>query len=463
MGERQPTVSRFSFNRSILLAGTDEDLSSSAGLLLVRELDERWRIIDRLAEMLVDDRCEGRIQWSMESLLRARMFAITAGYSSQRDVALLKSDPVVCLTTSDRKGCSPLLESAQPSQSTLARMHRQLGCVENRLALSNSVIDLAVHVIREAANAGAGPHTIDIDAMPVPVHGEQPGSTWNGYYGERCYNPLMAVHGETGTMLAAELRPGTTPSAKEAIAFLMPIIARFERDLGCKVRVRGDSGFANRKLLDALDERGTRYVFRMPSNSRLDKLAEPYLEPSSGPRPSELQETLHSLEYSSRNWRTVRRIILVVREEPGQLFRERFYLVTNDWRSSPRTILEHYRQRGTSESRFGELKSRLEPKLSCTSTKGKREREEAWHANGGTFQLYMLADGLLHALRWLAPAQLSSDGESMPRLQRVQRFLIDVAARVTRSARRMHVHIAETANAMWLPVLVRLSRLRPVT
>jgi hypothetical protein len=249
----------------------------------------------------------------------------------------------------------------------------------------------------------------------------------------------------------------------EAIGFLMPIIARLERDLGCKVRVRGDSGFANGKLLDALDERKTRYVFRMPGNSRLDEIAEPYLEPRSGPRPSELQETLHSLEYSSSNWPTVRRIILVVREEPGQLFGERFYLVTNDWRSSPRTILEHYRQRGTSESRFGELKSRLEPKLSCTSTKGTQEREEAWHANQGTFQLYMLADGLLHALRWLAPAQLSIDGESMPRLQRVQRFLIDVAARVTRSARRMHVHIAEAANAVWLPVLARLSRLRPVT
>lgn len=463
MGERQPTVSRFSFNRSIFLAGTDEDLSSSAGLLVVRELDERWRIIDRLAEMLVDDRCEGRIKWSMESLLRARLFAMVAGYSFQRDVALLTSDPVMCLTTSDRKGCSPLLESAQPSQPTLARMHRQLGCLENRRALSNSVFDLAVRVIRDVAKASASPHTIDIDAMPIPVHGEQPGSTWNGYYGERCYNPLMAVHGETGTMLAADLRSGATPSAKEAISFLMPIIARLEHDLGSKVRVRGDSGFANRKLLDALDERGTRYVFRMASNSRLDKIAELQLETSSGPRPSELRETLHSLKYWSKRWQNVRRIILVVREQPGQLFSERFYLVTNDWRSSPRTILEHYRQRGTSESRFGELKSRLEPKLSCTSTKGKREREMAWHANEGTFQLYMLADGMLHALRWLAPTQLSSDGESMPRLQRVQRFLIDVAARVTRSARRMHVHIAETANAVWLPVLARLNRLRPVT
>ncbi len=463
MGERQPTVSRFSFNRSILLAGTDEHLSSNAGLLLVRELDERWRIIDRLAEMLVDDRCEGRIEWSLESMLRTRIFAITAGYSSQRDAAVLSGDPVVRLTTSDRRGCSPLVDSAQISLSTITRMDHQLGSAPNRLALSNSVFDLAVRVIREAAKASAGPHTIDIDAMPIPVHGEQPGSTWNGYYGERCYNPLMAVHGETGTMLAAELRPGTTPSAKEAISFLMPIIARLERDLGCTVRVRGDSGFANRKLLNALDERGTRYVFRMPSNSRLDKLAESALEPNSGPRPSELRETLHSLTYSSRRWRRERRIILVVREQPGQLFRERFYLVTNDWRSSPRTILEHYRQRGTSESRFGELKSRLEPKLSCTSTKGKREREEAWHANQGIFQLYMLADGMLHALRWLGRAQLSSDGESLPRLQRVQRLLIDVAARVTRSARRMHVHIAETASVAWLQLLSRLSRLRPVT
>ncbi len=463
MGERQPTVSSFSFNRSIVVEGTDQYLSSTAGLLLVRELDERWGITDRLAGAIVDERQASRITWPMVVLLRARLLAITAGYSSQSEASALSADPIVRLTTSDRRGCTPLDETAEISQPTLARMHLQLGRAENLSALCSSLVDLGLRVIRHAAKAVAGPHTIDIDSVPIPSHGKQPGSVFNGYYREHCFHPLVAVHGETGTMLAATLRPGNSSSAAGAPDFMVDLLERVERDLGCKVRVRGDSSFANKDFLEALEARGTSYVFRVCSNSLLEELAEEHLAPWKGPRASEPRERLHSLTYSSRGWPQERRIILVVKETPGQLYLDHFFLVTNDWRSSPQTILDHYRKRGTSESRFGELKSRLEPKLSCTSTKGKAGREAAWHANEGTFQLYMLADGLLHALRWLARKEVSSDGESLPRLQRVQRLLIDVAARVTCSARRVHVHIAETANHAWTRLLWRLSRLRPVT
>ena len=39
---------------------------------------------------------------------------------------------------------------------------------------------------------------IDIDSLPVEVHGEQPGSAWNGYYHRRVYHPIVAAAGETG-------------------------------------------------------------------------------------------------------------------------------------------------------------------------------------------------------------------------------------------------------------------------
>jgi hypothetical protein len=170
---------------------------------------------------------------------------------------------------------------------------------------------------------------------------------------------------------------------------------------------------------------------------------------------------VHSLSYTGRRSPTERRAVLVVQENPGELYLHSFFLVTNDWRSKPETILARYRQRGTSESRFGELKSRLEPKLSCTSSKGEEQRERAWHANASTYLLYMLADGLLHALRWLAQRELSNGKASLPRLERVQRVLIDVAARVTCSARRIHVHVAETAQQAFVRLLSRLGRLRP--
>jgi len=463
MGESQRTVPRFSFNRSIHLAGTDERLSSIAGLLLLRELDDRWRVTARLSEAIVDTRESAKVSWSMAAQVRARIFALAAGYSSQRDVTELAGDPIVRLTTSDRRGSSPLVESAEISQPTLARMHRQLGSDANQQALGESLFDLGWRVIRDAAKAEPGTHTIDIDSMPVMSHGEQPGSVWNGYYRGRCFHPLMAVHGETGTMLAARLRPGNVPSAAEATSFVLEVVERLESELGRKVRVRGDSSFANDNLLSALEARGSSYIFHMARNPRIERMAADLLKPTKGARSREPREWLHSLTYSSLRWPTERRVILVVQETPGELYLHHFFLVTNDWRSSPQTILERYRQRGTTESRFGELKSRLEMKLSCTSNQGDEAREKAWRANEGTFLLYLIADGLLHALRWLSKYELSSDGESLPKLQRVQRLLVDVAARVTRSARRVHVHLANSANELWMKVLARFARLRPVT
>jgi hypothetical protein len=394
--------------------------------------------------------------------LRSRIFALAAGFSSQREAASLASDPLVRLTSSDRRGTSPLFDSADISQPTLARTHRVLGLEQNQRALNHALFELGWRVIREAAKAGSGPHTIDVDSMPVMSHGQQPGSVWNGYYRGRCFHPLMALHGETGTMLSARLRPGNVQSADDARDFVLEVVERFESSVGASVLVRGDSGFSNGAMLEALEARGTRYIFRIGNNPILKRMAKPFLK-LPRKRSSEPREWVHSLTYTGRRSPKDRRVILVVQETPGELFPHSFFLVTNDKRSKPETILERYRQRGTSESRFGELKSRLEPKLSCTSRKGDEARHAAWSANASTYLMYMLADGLLHALRWLSKDQLSSDGESLPRLQRVQRLLIDVAARVTRSARRIHVHVAESASDAWVRLLSRLGRLRPVT
>ena len=116
-----------------------------------------------------------------------------------------------------------------------------------------------------------------------------------------------------------------------------------------------------------------------------------------GKRPAQPREWVHSLCYSSRRWPKRRRVILVVQETPGELYLHHFFLVTSDKTSPAEAILAHYRQRGTSEARFGEFKSRLEPKLSCTSQR-QANAAAAWSANASTFQLYLLADGLLHAL-----------------------------------------------------------------
>jgi hypothetical protein len=461
MGEVQGRHAQLSFNRSIRIGGGDERLSSMGGTLLLREVDERLGVTRRLSAALSDPRCPGRVTWTLATQLRARLYALAAGYGAQRDVAALASDPALRLSSSARRGVAPLAHGLM-SQPTLARLQRLLGQDQNLRALQRSVLELGLAVIR-AAGATRGAHTLDVDSMPVMSHGQQPGSVWNDYYRGRCFHPLLAMHGETGTMLGAELRSGNVPSAKGARRFLLEQIESFERGLGQRVGcVRGDSSFASGALLQALEKRGTHYVFRLPSNPLLGKLAAPYLVAPKDERPAQPREWLHSLSYSSRRWPKRRRVILVVQETPGELYLHHFFLVTSDKTSSPEAILEHYRQRGTSEARFGEFKSRLEPKLSCTS-QHEAGAEAAWRANASTFQLYLLADGLLHALRWITRQKLSTDGRSLPKLARVQRWIVDVALRVTVSARRVHMHVADSAYSLWAWALTRMGRLRPVT
>lgn len=409
---------------------------------------------------LEDPRRQGQVLWSLKTQVRARLYALAAGYGAQRDVAELANDPALRLSSSERRGVGPLKEGLM-SQPTLARLQRLLGLDANLLALERSVLELGLEVIR-AAGAAKGPHTIDVDSMPVMSHGEQPGSVWNGYYRGRCFHPLMVLHGETQTLLGAELRPGNVPSAQGARRFLLETIDAFERALGPVGCVRGDSSFASSGLLNALEKRGTAYVFRLANNPRLRKLAAPHLVTPAGERPAQPREWVHSLEYYGKRWKKKRRVILVVQETPGELYLHHFFLVTSDKHSSAEAILEHYRQRGTSEARFGEFKSRLEPKLSCT-TQEAAQHEGAWRANASTFQLYLLADGLLHALRWITKQKLSTDGTSLPKLARVQRWLVDVAVRVTTSARRVHAHVADSAYELWSWALTRMGRLRPAT
>ena len=458
MGEVERREERLSFNRSIRISGGDERLSSMGGALLLRELDERFGVTRRLSATLTDWRRKRRVTWSLGSQLRARLYALAAGYGAQRDVAALASDPVLRLSSSDRRGVAPLREGLM-SQPTLARLQRMLGLQENLRALESSVFELGLGVIR-AAGAARGAHTLDVDSMPVMSHGQQPGSVWNDYYRGRCFHPLMILHGETGTLLGAELRAGNVSSAQGARRFLLEKLAAFEGALGPVGCVRGDASFASGALLSALEKRGTAYVFRLANNPLLGKLAAPYLEVPEGARPKQPREWVHSLSYSSRRWPKRRRVILVVQETPGELYLHHFFLVTSDKASPPEAILAHYRQRGTSEARFGEFKSRLEPKLSCTM-QGQADSTAAWRANASTFQLYLLADGLLHALRWLTRHKLSSDGTSLPKLARVQRWIVDVATRVTISARRVRVHIADSASRLWSWTLARMGRLRP--
>ena len=119
---------------------------------------------------------------------------------------------------------------------------------------------------------------IDIGSLPAEVHGEQPGSAWNGYYHRRVYHPIVAAAGETGDILDLRLREGQVHTADGGLEFVLEVLERAERHLCDNAAVRFDAGYPGEPLMAALEERGTHYVARVRNNAVLKRLALPAMD-----------------------------------------------------------------------------------------------------------------------------------------------------------------------------------------
>ena len=177
----------FGFNRSIRIGSREDRITGDSGALTGRELLGRSRVARFLAKRLPDGRDMRRIRHSPRRVVRTLLLLAGQGRRDHSDAGKLGDDPALRLATSDRAGTAPLGEGGRlPSQPTLSRRVAEWSAKEG------------VEVLREGLQRLAGwgwkamggwrrPErlVIDIDSLPVEVHGEQPGSAWNGYYRRR--------------------------------------------------------------------------------------------------------------------------------------------------------------------------------------------------------------------------------------------------------------------------------------
>lgn len=463
MSEPQASEFRWTFNRSLRTEVRPEKLSADGGVAALREIDHRLGFVAALCDGLRDGRVRSRARHSLQGLVRTRVLMLAAGYEQQRDVTKIASDPVFVASTSDMRGTS-FLDERLPSQSTLARLQRVLGEPENLARLEWGAFDLARRSIAALGGPRSDELTIDVDSTPIDSHGQQPGSMYNGHYRRRCFHPIVASLADTGHFIGGRLRPGNEATNKGVLDFLLPLIDRTQEEIGTVRWIRGDAGFSSNEFLSALEDRGLNYVLRVTNNKKLNSIAEPFLKPPKGPTPTEEREWYVDLDYQSRRWARKRRTILVIQQRPDSLFLHHFFLVTNCWESDPEWLIQHYRERGAMEGRLGDFKGAFHTPLSCT-TQGPDEddRAAAFAANASTFQLYLMADGLLHTLRELAGREVSSDGAGAPSLKRVRRMIIQVPVRMTRGARRVTLIVGRETGALWSRIFERLDRLLPAT
>ena len=286
--------------------------SSDGGALLRKAVDDRLGVTERLAGSLRDPRQPGKIDHALIELVRQRVYGIACGYADCNDAARLAQDPVHKLLLER----DPLTGPDLASQATLSRFENAVG----RQALYLASVGLAELVIehhRARLGGRARRITIDLDPTDDPTHGQQEFSFFNGHYDTWCYLPVVATltfNAEpTQYVVAAVLRPGTSPAKHGAIALLRRRLARlrvaFPR---ARLRIRLDGGFASPEIFDFLEAEGVEYVVAMASNVRLVKRSR-RLMGRARMRSKASGQTEHlygETRYAARKWKHKRRVII---------------------------------------------------------------------------------------------------------------------------------------------------------
>jgi hypothetical protein len=467
MGET-PSNFRMRFNASIAVEARADRLTGEAGAVLMREMMECTGLIAWLTERLHDPRQPHLLTYPLADLLRTVLLLFAQGWRDQDDADALRFDPALRLAAAGTRGVTPLADGAHlASQPTLSRLLDILTLEANRPVLRQALGELAGRRLRaERGGRRLRYLTLDVDSLPVEVHGNQPGSAWNGHYHQRMYHPIIACAAETGDMLDARLRPGNAHTAAGALDFVLDLVDRLEGAMCQVATVRMDAGFPEERLLAGLEARGTPYVARLRNNRALDRLAAPHLRRPPGRPPTAPRMWFHEMTYQAAAWSRPRRVVLVVKERPDDLLLEHFWLLTSFGATAmpAEDLLVHYRQRGTTEGHFGELMDVLAPALSSAPRTRRRYRDNTLPAlptgidaearNEAILLLHLLAYELMPAGRRMMELATRTGCS----LRRFRAQVLRAGGRILLHARRITLVLAQAAARHWATLWPRFER-----
>src|SRR5262249_23706609 len=256
-GESVSDAVRLDFDRRLTLQFRSSVVTSDAGLLAYRELDDTLGLSVMAGETLADARTGKNGRHALVGLLRQSVVGRLAGYEDVNDAERFGHDPARGWMVG---GNAAQGRAASPSQ--MGRFETQwLAAPANLSALadlSGQWIDL-VHGRRPPRSI-----VLDMDSSVSPTHGEQEMSVWNGHYACTCYHPLF-VFNQFGDLERCALRPGNVHSADGWDGVLKPVVARYQGKLS-RIYFRADAAFAMPEVYEFQEAKRIKYAIRLPAN-----------------------------------------------------------------------------------------------------------------------------------------------------------------------------------------------------
>jgi hypothetical protein len=414
-------------------------VTSDAGLLAYRELDDALGLSSSAGDRLADARTGKNGRHALVGMLRQSVFGRLAGYEDVNDAERLRHDPAMRWIIGGKAAKG---RAASPSQ--MGRFETEwLAAAGNLSALA----DLSGQWIDTAnERRPSGDVVLDMDSSVSPTHGDQEQSVWNGHFGCMCYHPLF-VFNQFGDLERCALRPGNVHSADDWESVLKPVVERYQR-IGTRISFRGDAAFATPSVYEYLESQGIDYAIRLPANQILQNRIAPLLKRPVGRPPHTVRRIYSTFRYQAASWAKPRRVVAKVEWNLGELFPRVGFIITNTARRS-RSVVGFYNQRGTAEQRIKEWKGALKgTRLSCRS----------FNANAVRLQLHALAYNLGNFLRTLAIPEAIAEWS----LTSLREKLIKIGAKVVSHGRYVTFQMAEVAipRDIFAELLQRIAALR---
>jgi hypothetical protein len=422
-------------------------ISSDAGGLLLREVNMRTRIIEQAAACFKDSRNQNSVEHTVAELVGQRVYGLALGYEDLNDHDRLRHDPAMALLAGKK---DPTGESRQRNRdkgkalagpATLNRLELTAARVAGNERYKKIAFDeeegmLLFTNLFLQANDNAAPSVLilDLDATDDPIHGNQEGRFFHGYYGCYCYLPLYIFCGES--LLWAQLRTSNIDGSLGSVDALKQIVGLLRRKWpDVMLIVRGDSGFCREDLMTWCDARDVDYILGMSKNSRLNRIVAKEMKKA---KRRYAQTGLANRVYRDFSYRTLkswsrkRRVVGKAEYLPGKE-NQRFVVTSLSSAAAPaRTLYEElYCARGDMENRIKE--QQLDMFADRTSA-------ETMRANQIRLWFSSLAYCLVQALRAIA---LKGTAMEKAQCHTIRVKLFKIGARINVTARKIWIHYSK--------------------
>jgi hypothetical protein len=325
--------------RKVVASFDGGTITSDAGGLLLREVDLQSRVLETFAACFEDRREIGYAEHPVRQLVAQRVYGLCLGYEDLNDHDQLRFDPLFATLCGQSdvlgarrrrdsdvgkslagKSTLQRLESAPSVDTDRGRYHR---IFHNPEAIEKFFVE---HFLTHYnASRQPGQIVIDLDATDDPIHGNQEGRFFHGYYNSYCYLPLYIFC--EGYLLAAKLRRSNIDASLGSDVELERIVTQIRRRWPkTRIIVRGDSGFAREWLMRWCEEHEVDYLFGLARNARLQRAVG-----------EQMQQARH--QYAATG-------------QPARFYREIWYRTRNSWSCSRRVVAKAEYTAGKENPRF---------------------------------------------------------------------------------------------------------------